>query len=146
MTAWVILMWFIFSLLDHLRLLVYSHLNKTTTYERPQRYGYDVTPPKPRKVVLHRSPTLGFGFVAGSEKPVIVRFVTEGGPSANGKVRCFVCITGFYSHVVENLLLEHVIKGNHSAHHLSTSPPKIWKTAKFSLYFTAWARWPNISR
>jgi FERM and PDZ domain-containing protein 4 len=65
--------------------LIFSHLNKTTTYERPQRYGYDVVPPKPRKVVLHRSPTLGFGFVAGSEKPVIVRFVTEGGPSV-GKV------------------------------------------------------------
>lgn len=79
------------SLLDHLPRLVYSHLNKTTTYERPQRYGYDVTPPKPRKVVLHRSPTLGFGFVAGSEKPVIVRFVTEGGPSV-GKVRCLVLL------------------------------------------------------
>lgn len=35
--------------------------------------------------MLQRSPTLGFGFVAGSEKPVIVRFVTEGGPSV-GKV------------------------------------------------------------
>jgi hypothetical protein len=64
---------------------IFSHLNKTTTFERPQRYGYDVSPPRPRKVVLHRSPTLGFGFVAGSEKPVIVRFVTEGGPSV-GKV------------------------------------------------------------
>lgn len=63
-----------------------SHLNKTTTYERPHRYGYDVSPPEPRKVVLHRSTTLGFGFVAGSEKPVIVRFVTEGGPSV-GKVK-----------------------------------------------------------
>lgn len=40
-------------------------------------------------MVLHRSPTLGFGFVAGSEKPVIVRFVTEGGPSVN-KVRGFM--------------------------------------------------------
>lgn len=36
--------------------------------------------------MLQRSPTLGFGFVAGSEKPVIVRFVTEGGPSV-GKVK-----------------------------------------------------------
>lgn len=26
---------------------------------------------------------MGFGFVAGSEKPVIVRFVTEGSPSVN---------------------------------------------------------------
>jgi hypothetical protein len=63
----------------------HSHLNKTTTFERPQRYGYDESPPVPRTVVLQRNPTMGFGFVAGSEKPVIVRFVTEGGPSV-GKV------------------------------------------------------------
>ncbi|XP_021709477.1 uncharacterized protein LOC5575615 [Aedes aegypti] len=60
-----------------------NHLNKTTTYEEPERYHYNESPPEPRLVVLHRSPTLGFGFVAGSEKPVIVRFVTEGGPSVN---------------------------------------------------------------
>ncbi|XP_058822799.1 uncharacterized protein LOC131684172 [Topomyia yanbarensis] len=60
-----------------------NHLNKTTTYEEPERYHYNDSPPEPRLVVLHRSPTLGFGFVAGSEKPVIVRFVTEGGPSVN---------------------------------------------------------------
>lgn len=59
----------------------FSHLNKTTTYEKPQRYGEDEPPPEPRYVVLERSAQLGFGFVAGSEKPVIVRFVTEGGPS-----------------------------------------------------------------
>lgn len=34
-------------------------------------------------MTLKRSPTYGFGFVAGSERPVIVRFVTEGGPSEN---------------------------------------------------------------
>jgi hypothetical protein len=33
---------------------------------------------------------MGFGFVAGSEKPVIVRFVTEGGPSV-GKVSQGLC-------------------------------------------------------
>lgn len=65
----------------------HSHLNKTTTFERPQR-NYDLSPPEPRKVSLQRSPTMGFGFVAGSEKPVIVRFVTEGGPSV-GKVSVF---------------------------------------------------------
>lgn len=32
----------------------------------------------PREVTLHRDQTIGFGFVAGSEKPVIVRFVNEG--------------------------------------------------------------------
>lgn len=46
--------------------------------------------PEPRNVTLERSPALGFGFVAGSEKPVIVRFVTEGGPSVD-KVR-HICI------------------------------------------------------
>ena len=39
--------------------------------------------PEPRSVTLERCPDLGFGFVAGSERPVIVRFVTEGGPSVN---------------------------------------------------------------
>ena len=32
--------------------------------------------PEPRSVTLSRDPELGFGFVAGSEKPVIVRYVT----------------------------------------------------------------------
>ncbi|XP_053679719.1 uncharacterized protein LOC128730669 [Anopheles nili] len=60
-----------------------NHLNKTTTYEEPIRHHGNDAPPEPRVVVLQRSSTLGFGFVAGSEKPVIVRFVTEGGPSVN---------------------------------------------------------------
>ena len=34
--------------------------------------------PHPRDVELTRDDDIGFGFVAGSEKPVIVRFVTEG--------------------------------------------------------------------
>lgn len=37
-----------------------------------------IQPPEPRDVVLQRDSQLGFGFVAGSEKPVVVRFVTEG--------------------------------------------------------------------
>lgn len=36
------------------------------------------TPPVPRQVTLLRDPEVGFGFVAGSEKPVVVRFVKEG--------------------------------------------------------------------
>lgn len=60
-----------------------SHLNKTTTYEAPICYRIDEKPPEQRLVVLNRSSTMGFGFVAGSEKPVIVRFVTEGGPSVD---------------------------------------------------------------
>ncbi|XP_057666349.1 FERM and PDZ domain-containing protein 4 [Diorhabda carinulata] len=61
-----------------------NHVNKTTTYESPVVRNQDPAPmPEPRAVTLERSPSLGFGFVAGSEKPVIVRFVTEGGPSVD---------------------------------------------------------------
>lgn len=59
-----------------------NHVSKTTSYESPAiRYTDNITLPEPRLVVLEKSPALGFGFVAGSEKPVVVRFVTEGGPS-----------------------------------------------------------------
>lgn len=57
-----------------------NHINRTTTYEDPHK-DTDDEPPQPRDVELIRDPHVGFGFVAGSEKPVIVRFVTEGGPS-----------------------------------------------------------------
>ncbi|XP_049820485.1 uncharacterized protein LOC109608589 isoform X2 [Aethina tumida] len=61
-----------------------NHVNKTTTYESPVVKNLEPLPkPEPRVVTLERSPALGFGFVAGSEKPVIVRFVTEGGPSVD---------------------------------------------------------------
>lgn len=50
-----------------------SHLNKTTTYEDPRK-DWGEEPPQPREVELSRHPDLGFGFVAGSEKPVIVRY------------------------------------------------------------------------
>ncbi|KAF2359462.1 FERM N-terminal [Trinorchestia longiramus] len=58
-----------------------NHLNKTTTYSDPRKDDPLEDPPKPRTVTLSRHQEMGFGFVAGSEKPVIVRFVTEGGPS-----------------------------------------------------------------
>lgn len=35
---------------------------------------------------------MGFGFVAGSERPVIVRFVTEGGPSLNKVSKILIVI------------------------------------------------------
>ncbi|KAI4458585.1 membrane associated guanylate kinase-related [Holotrichia oblita] len=61
-----------------------NHVNKTTTYETPITKNLEpVKAPEPRTLTLERSPALGFGFVAGSEKPVIVRFVTEGGPSVD---------------------------------------------------------------
>ncbi|XP_063233819.1 uncharacterized protein LOC134537383 isoform X2 [Bacillus rossius redtenbacheri] len=59
-----------------------NHINKTTTYADPRK-DWSEEPPRPRDVELSRHPELGFGFVAGSEKPVIVRFVTEGGPSVD---------------------------------------------------------------
>ncbi|KAH8025663.1 hypothetical protein HPB51_010747 [Rhipicephalus microplus] len=54
-----------------------NHVSKTTTYEDPRKDYEEEPPPSPREVELFRDPQLGFGFVAGSEKPVIVRFVTE---------------------------------------------------------------------
>ncbi|CAG9804042.1 unnamed protein product [Chironomus riparius] len=86
-----------------------NHLNKTTTFERPQRYGYDVTPPEPRTVVLQRSIAMGFGFVAGSEKPVIVRFVTEGGPSV-GKLEPGDQILAVNGEDVKEAPRDHVIQ------------------------------------
>ncbi|XP_047658944.1 FERM and PDZ domain-containing protein 4-like isoform X3 [Tachysurus fulvidraco] len=46
-----------------------------------EEIGVQVLPPAPRRVEMRRDPVLGFGFVAGSEKPVVVRSVTPGGPS-----------------------------------------------------------------
>ncbi|XP_074649908.1 uncharacterized protein LOC141905072 [Tubulanus polymorphus] len=61
-----------------------NHMTKTTSTELPPRNELEsLEPPVPREVELYRDPHLGFGFVAGSEKPVIVRFVTEGGPSVD---------------------------------------------------------------
>ncbi|KAL3880268.1 hypothetical protein ACJMK2_032517 [Sinanodonta woodiana] len=58
-----------------------NHCEGYTTRDDPRNDPDYIEPPKPREVELLRDPIKGFGFVAGSEKPVIVRFVTEGGPS-----------------------------------------------------------------
>ncbi|KAG9492424.1 hypothetical protein GDO78_000758 [Eleutherodactylus coqui] len=58
-----------------------SHLTQTSTFEDPRIEGCQINPPTPRNVEMRRDPVLGFGFVAGSEKPVVVRSVTPGGPS-----------------------------------------------------------------
>ncbi|XP_064636403.1 uncharacterized protein LOC135493223 isoform X2 [Lineus longissimus] len=58
-----------------------NHVTRITTIDDPRDEGENVETPQPREVELTRDPQLGFGFVAGSEKPVIVRFVTESGPS-----------------------------------------------------------------
>lgn len=55
-----------------------SHLEKDTSREDPRDDSDYIDPPIARQVELTRDAQMGFGFVAGSEKPVIVRFVTEG--------------------------------------------------------------------
>ncbi|XP_049872673.1 uncharacterized protein LOC126371433 [Pectinophora gossypiella] len=72
-----------------------NHVNKTTTYVAPEGCACE-SPPAPRDVVLERDPELGFGFVAGSERPVLVRFVTDNSPSV-GKLEPgdqILCVNG----------------------------------------------------
>ncbi|KAL3211956.1 hypothetical protein MRX96_008214 [Rhipicephalus microplus] len=85
------------------------HVSKTTTYEDPRKDYEEEPPPSPREVELFRDPQLGFGFVAGSEKPVIVRFVTEGGPSEH-KLQPGDQILGINGEDVKNAPREHVIE------------------------------------
>lgn len=55
-----------------------NQVSQSSSLEEVQLDGL---PPAPRLVEMRRDPVLGFGFVAGSEKPVVVRSVTPGGPS-----------------------------------------------------------------
>ncbi|XP_012662609.1 FERM and PDZ domain-containing protein 4 isoform X2 [Otolemur garnettii] len=58
-----------------------SHMTQAIPFDDPRLESCQIIPPAPRKVEMRRDPVLGFGFVAGSEKPVVVRSVTPGGPS-----------------------------------------------------------------
>uniref|UniRef100_A0A3Q1IJ94 FERM and PDZ domain containing 4 n=1 Tax=Anabas testudineus TaxID=64144 RepID=A0A3Q1IJ94_ANATE len=58
-----------------------NHVSQSSSLEEIRLDGDKFVPPAPRKVDMRRDPVLGFGFVAGSEKPVVVRSVTPGGPS-----------------------------------------------------------------
>ncbi|XP_045059240.1 FERM and PDZ domain-containing protein 4 isoform X4 [Desmodus rotundus] len=58
-----------------------SHMTQAVPFDDPRFESCQIIPPAPRKVEMRRDPVLGFGFVAGSEKPVVVRSVTPGGPS-----------------------------------------------------------------
>ncbi|XP_069388945.1 FERM and PDZ domain-containing protein 4 isoform X3 [Paralichthys olivaceus] len=58
-----------------------NHVSQSSSLEEIRLDGDKFVPPAPRKVEMRRDPVLGFGFVAGSEKPVVVRSVTPGGPS-----------------------------------------------------------------
>lgn len=55
-----------------------SHVSQSSSLEEVRLEGDKFVPPAPRKVEMRRDPVLGFGFVAGSEKPVVVRSVTPG--------------------------------------------------------------------
>lgn len=55
-----------------------SHVSQSSSLEEIRLDGDKFVPPAPRKVEMRRDPVLGFGFVAGSEKPVVVRSVTPG--------------------------------------------------------------------
>lgn len=63
-----------------IRLLLFtnSHISQSSSLEEVRLDGDKFVPPAPRKVEMRRDPVLGFGFVAGSEKPVVVRSVTPG--------------------------------------------------------------------
>ncbi|KAM7380466.1 hypothetical protein PAMP_003759 [Pampus punctatissimus] len=58
-----------------------NHVSQSSSLEEVRLDRDKFVPPAPRKVEMRRDPVLGFGFVAGSEKPVVVRSVTPGGPS-----------------------------------------------------------------
>ncbi|XP_062865490.1 FERM and PDZ domain-containing protein 4-like [Trichomycterus rosablanca] len=58
-----------------------NHPSKSSSLEEVRVDGVQALPPAPRRIEMRRDPVLGFGFVAGSEKPVVVRSVTPGGPS-----------------------------------------------------------------
>lgn len=53
-------------------------MTQSAPFDDPRLETCQIIPPAPRKVEMRRDPVLGFGFVAGSEKPVVVRSVTPG--------------------------------------------------------------------
>lgn len=55
-------------------------MNQKCTFEKPDKENC-LASLKERNVYLKKDKSVGYGFVAGSENPVIVRFITEGGPS-----------------------------------------------------------------
>ncbi|XP_058845222.1 FERM and PDZ domain-containing protein 3-like isoform X2 [Acipenser ruthenus] len=67
-----------------------------------------LTPGTARQVKLLRDPTHGFGFVAGSERPVIVRAISPGGPS-EGKLLPGDQILAINEESVSNVSRERVI-------------------------------------
>lgn len=75
LSNWLVV-FFIDCIYDVCSFVVYSHVNQTTTKEPPPKdWAPEEIPPQPRTVTLNRDSKQGFGFVAGSEKPVIVRYI-----------------------------------------------------------------------
>ncbi|XP_041111677.1 FERM and PDZ domain-containing protein 3-like [Polyodon spathula] len=67
-----------------------------------------LTPGTARQVKILRNPTQGFGFVAGSERPVIIRAISPGGPS-EGKLLPGDHILAINEESVSNVSRERVI-------------------------------------
>ncbi|VDM50691.1 unnamed protein product [Toxocara canis] len=59
-----------------LPLFICSHITRETTYEDPRQTASQ------RTVYLYRDPNIGYGFVAASQRPVVVQFVSPAGPSS----------------------------------------------------------------
>ncbi|KHN79892.1 FERM and PDZ domain-containing protein 4 [Toxocara canis] len=53
-----------------------GHITRETTYEDPRQTASQ------RTVYLYRDPNIGYGFVAASQRPVVVQFVSPAGPSS----------------------------------------------------------------
>lgn len=66
-------------------------MTQSAPFDDPRIDCCQITPPAPRKVEMRRDPVLGFGFVAGSEKPVVVRSVTPGTSPPVFGVTALVC-------------------------------------------------------
>ncbi|XP_067040757.1 uncharacterized protein [Acropora muricata] len=63
-----------------------NHVTRTTTREDPRSEADQAAHPpmilsQTRRIELFRDEAIGFGFVAGSEKPVVIRSVIPNGPS-----------------------------------------------------------------
>ncbi|XP_026135365.1 FERM and PDZ domain-containing protein 3-like isoform X1 [Carassius auratus] len=67
-----------------------------------------LTPGSARQVCIQRHPSHGFGFIAGSERPVVVRSVSEDGPS-NGKLYPGDQILAIHQELVSDAPREKVI-------------------------------------
>lgn len=77
----------------------HSHISQSSSLEEVRLDGDKFVPPAPRKVEMRRDPVLGFGFVAGSEKPVVVRSVTPGKVPVSSNTTVTHSIRGYYQHI-----------------------------------------------